>query len=155
MGKRAHGGTGRVAALLLLLLPPRALGRSPGHAGVRTVPDIRLQGPVRHLHQRRVRGQLRGRRDGKVRGKESEINPPTGRPGSPCSGPVWLRGCCTGSSARCSNGDQSRVKTGSVRLCRARSRRSASLLTLWVVWFMHLVAGVLRSSRNSGSFQWS
>lgn len=31
----------------------------------------------------------------------------------------------------------------------------SGLLTLWVVRFMHLVAGVLRSSRKSGSFQWS
>lgn len=48
------------------------------------------------------------------------------------------------------------LKTGSVRLARVWSRKwAASLLTLWVVWFIHLVAGVLRSSRNSGSFQWS
>lgn len=94
--------------------------------------------------------------DGKVDGNETEDRPTCWEPDSPCSGPVWSRERRTGSSARCSNADQSRVKTGSVQLARVWSRKwAASLLTLWVVWFIHLVAGVLRSSRNSGSFQWS
>lgn len=49
------GGGGGDMVLLQML------GRSPGHAGVRTVPDIRLQRPPGHLHQRRVRRQLSGK----------------------------------------------------------------------------------------------
>lgn len=60
-----YGGGGRGDMVLLQLLA-RVLGRSPGHAGVRTVPDIRLQRSVRHLHQRCVRGQLWGTRMGKL-----------------------------------------------------------------------------------------
>lgn len=49
------------------------LGRSPGHAGVGTVPDVRLQRPLGHLHQRRVRRQLCGEnRDGKVDGNKTK-----------------------------------------------------------------------------------
>lgn len=71
------GGGGRGDGVLLQMLAG-VLGRSPGHAGVRTVPDIRLQRPVRHLHQRRVRGQLWGTRTGKL----MEMKPKSRRPPS-------------------------------------------------------------------------
>lgn len=64
--------------------------------------------------------------DGKVDGSETEGRPARREPDSPCSGPVWSRERRTGSSARCSNADQSRVKTGSVPPARVWSRKWAT-----------------------------
>lgn len=78
------------------------LGRSPGHAGVGTVPDVRLQRPLGHLHQRGVRRQLKTGW-GKLTEMKPKMKKPSQRgPDPPCSGPVWWRGRRTGFSARCS-----------------------------------------------------
>lgn len=133
------------------------LGRSPGHAGVRTVSNIRLQRPVRHLHQRRVRGQLRNT-DGKVDGSETNIENGTDRKNQAhlvqdrFGRENVVQGLQRDVLSKAT--DQSSVNTASVRLC-SPTQRTPLLLTLWPVWFMHLTAGVLRSSRKSGSFQWS
>lgn len=95
--------------------------------------------------------------DGKVDGNETEINQPTNpptcwEPDSPCSGPVWSRARRTGSSARCSNADQSRVKNGKcpTRLCQRHNSHSgwSGSYTWWREFYDHPGTAAPSSGRS-------